>query len=127
MVYKIPKEEEIRKAIYRAMRKYGGFSSLGRLRKGILEELKKMNKEYTISMKRSRILTARSGFVKLEIKKGHSKRKIEKCPVCGEKLIEIKNLNLIGKEVVIGYKCPLCNYRGKIYEMPTRYSFHFTK
>jgi len=126
-MYKIPKEEEIRKAIYKALKKHGSFDSLNKLREGILEELKKMNEFYTISLKRARILTARSGFVRLEVKKKHTKKKIKKCPVCGGKLIEIKNLNLYGKEVVIAYKCQLCNYRGKIYEMPVRYAFHFAR
>ena len=125
-MYKIPKEEEIRKAIYRALRKYGSFSSLSSLRLGILEELKKMDENYTISMKRARILTARSGFVKLEIKKRHTKKKVEKCPVCGGNLKEIRNLNLEGKQVIIGYRCTLCNYKGRVYEKPTRYSFHFS-
>ncbi len=126
-MYKLPKEEEIRKAIYKAMKKRGSFTSLTSLREEILKELKKMNKNYTISLKRARILTARSGFVKIIVKKKQADKKMEMCPVCGAKLSKIKNISLLGEKVVIGYKCKLCNYRGKINEMPTRYTFHFTK
>ncbi len=126
-MYRIPKEEEIRGVLYKVLRRHGSFSSLNKLRHAILEELKKINEEYTVSIKRARIIAARAGFVKVNVKKKHGKKKFEKCPVCGGKLREIKNLSLLGKEVVVGYKCELCKYKGKIYEVPVRYSFHLTK
>lgn len=126
-MYKIPKEEEIRRAIYKAMRKHNSFSSLTSLRKGIIEELHKMDNNYTISLKRARILTARSGFVKINVKNSEGEKKFSKCPVCNGKLKEIRNLSLTGKEIIIGYICTLCGYRGNINEFPVRYSFHFTK
>ena len=126
-MYKIPKEEEIRRAIYRTLKRYGSFPSLNRLRKGVLEELKSMDKKYTISIPRVRILAARSGFVKVKVKKKHERKKFRGCPVCGGQLRRIKNLSLLGKEVVIGYKCELCSYKGTTNEVPLRYSFHITR
>ncbi|HEC76355.1 MAG TPA: hypothetical protein ENI33_03730 [Thermoplasmatales archaeon] len=126
-MYKIPKEEEIRKAIYKAMKKHNSFPSLKKLRESIIEELHKMDRNYTISSKRARILTARSGFVKVNVKNTEGDKKFSKCPVCEGKLKEIKNLSLTGKEIIIGYRCTLCDYKGNVNEFPVRYSFHFTK
>jgi len=126
-MYKIPKEEEVRKAIYKALRKYNSFSSLNKLRHAVLAELEKMDREYTISIRRTRILAARAGFVKVKAKKRHGRKRFEKCPICGGKLREIKNLSLLGEEVVVGYKCNLCKYKGKINEVPVRYSFYLSK
>ena len=126
-MYKIPKEMEIRTAIYRALKRHGHFSSLNKLRKGIIEELKKIDKKYTISIPRARILTARSGFVKIKVKKKHEKKELHECPVCGDQLKKIKNLSLLGEKVVIGYRCQLCRYKGTMNEVPLRYSFHFSK
>jgi hypothetical protein len=125
-MYKIPKEEEIRKAIYRTLKKHGSFSSLNKLRKGILEELKRMNEKYTISIPRARVLTARSGFVKIRVKKKHERKELNECPVCRGRLKYIKNLSLTGKEVVVGYRCELCSYKGARNEAPLRYLFHFS-
>ena len=126
-MYKIPKEEEVRKAIYKALRKYNSFSSLNKLRHAVLAELEKMDREYTISIRRTRILAARAGFVKVKAKKRHGRKRFEECPICGGKLREIKNLSLLGEEVVVGYKCNLCKYKGKINEVPVRYSFYLSK
>jgi len=126
-MYRIPKEEEVRQAIFKAFRRHNSFSSLNKLREAIIEELKKMNEEYTISMRRARILTARAGFVKVEVKKKHGRKKFDRCPVCDGKLREIRNLSLLGKETVIGYKCELCKYKSKINEVPIRYTFYLTK
>lgn len=124
-MYKLPKEKEIRKAIYKSLRKYGGFSSLSEFRKEILTELKKLNKEYTISMKRAKLLAVHSGFVKFDVKKKCSNKIVKKCPVCGDKMQEIKNLDLLGNEIIIGYKCKSCKYKGRINEVPARYKFYF--
>jgi len=126
-MYKIPKEEEVRKAIYKALRKHGSFSSLNKLRQAVVTELEKMDVEYTISIRRARVLAARAGFVRIEVKKRHGRKKFEKCPVCEGRLREIKNLSLLGEEVVVGYKCDLCKYKGKINEVPIRYSFYLTR
>ncbi|HDN50405.1 MAG TPA: hypothetical protein ENG06_01355 [Thermoplasmatales archaeon] len=126
-MYKVPKEEEVRKAIYRSLKKHGSFSSLYQLREGVLQELRKMDDEYTISIPRTRTVTARSGFVKITVKKRHERKKMDKCPVCGKELKKIKNLSLLGEEVVVGYACTLCGYRGKINEGPLRYIFHLSR
>ncbi len=47
-MYRVPKEEELRKAIYYALKKHGTFSSLTNLRDNVITELKKIEKEYTV-------------------------------------------------------------------------------
>ena len=127
-MYELPKEEEIRNAIYLALKKNKSFPSLVELRKAILNELKKVNPNYTISMKRTRIIAARSGFVKINVKMKPSNKKLKECPICGGKLEPIKTHNLLGKEVVIGYRCKLCSYKASIKnELPIRYSFQLAR
>ena len=127
-MYELPKEEEIRNAIYFALKKNKNFPSLVRLRKAVLDELKKMNKNYKISMRRVRIIAARSGFVRISFKTKPSNKKLKFCPICGGKLEKIKNYSLLGEEVIIGYKCNLCTYKSGIKnEMPTRYSFQLVR
>lgn len=126
-MYKVPKEEEVRKALYRSLKTHGSFPSLHQLREGVLQELKKMDEAYTISIARTRTVTARSGFVKITVKKRHERKRMDRCPVCGEELRKIKNMSLLGEEVVVGYACPLCGYKGKINEGPLRYIFHLSR
>ena len=127
-MYALPKEEEVRNAIYSALRKNKSFPSLVKLREAVMKELKKMNESYTISMRRVRVIAARSGFVKINVKTRASNKKLKACPICGAKLEPIKNYSLLGEEVIIGYKCKLCSYKGSIKnEMPTRYSFQLAR
>ncbi len=126
-MYKLPKEEEIRRAIFNAIKKEKSFNSLKYFRGKILNELKKIDEKYTISMGRARNIIARCGFVGVSTKNKKSDKKVFKCPVCGGSLEKIKNLSLLGEKIVIGYRCKICGYKAKKGEMPYRYEFHFTK
>ncbi|MEM1513442.1 MAG: hypothetical protein QXW78_00160 [Candidatus Thermoplasmatota archaeon] len=126
-MYKLPKEEEIRRAIFNAIKKERSFNSLKDFRDKILNELKKIDENYTISLGRARSLIARSGFVKISIKNKKTDKKILKCPVCSGNLEKLKNLSLLGEKIVVGYRCKICGYKAKKGEMPYRYEFHFTK
>jgi len=126
-MYKLPKEEEIRRAIFNAIKKEKGFNSLKDFRNKILNELKKIDENYKISTGRARNMIARSGFVKISTKNKKSDKKILKCPVCGGALEKIKNLSLLGEKIVVGYRCKICRYKAGKGEMPYRYEFHFTK
>ncbi|MCD6481597.1 MAG: hypothetical protein J7L31_04925 [Thermoplasmata archaeon] len=126
-MYKIPKEEEVRKALYAVLKKYGYVSSLKKLRDEMAKELKKMDSSYRLSMRRARIIAARSGFVRVEVKKGKGKMEGKNCPVCGNKMKPIRSISLLGEKVVLGYKCGLCGYSGKMDEMPVKYEFHLTR
>lgn len=126
-MYKVPKEEELRKAIYHVLKKSGAFSSLYSLRNGVVEELKKMDKEYTVSLSRVKVVAARSGFVKIDVKKKHEKKDWESCPVCGNHTKEVKNMSLLGDRVVVGYRCELCGYKSKKNEGPLQYAFHLSR
>jgi len=126
-MYKLPKEEEVRKAIFNAIKKKKNFASLKDLRNSILQELKKIDENYTISMGRARNITARSGFVKISTKNKKSSKNISQCPVCGGAIEKIKNLSLLGEKIVVGYRCKTCGYKCKKGEVPSRYEFYFTK
>lgn len=126
-MYRVPKEEELRKAIYYALKKHGTFSSLTNLRDNVITELKKNEKEYTVSLPRVRVVAARAGFVKIDVKKKYEKKEWKICPVCGQHTKEVKNMSLLGNRVVVGYRCELCGYKSKVNEGPLRYSFHLSK
>jgi len=83
-----------------------------------------MDEAYTISMERTRVLAARSGFVKIGVKKRYEKRTGERCPVCRSALRDVRNRSLTGGEVVVGHRCTLCGYRSKKNQGPLQYSFH---
>ena len=127
-MYELPEEEEIRTAIYLAMKRYKNFDSLTALHNAVLNELKKINDNYAVSMKRVRIIAARSGFIKLDIKTKEGEGKPDRCPVCGGRLEKIKSLSLLGEEIIIGYRCKLCAYKtGMRKNIPVRYHFHFLR
>jgi len=127
-MYELPTDEEVRNAIYFALRKNKSFPSLVKLREAVIKELKRMNNNYTISLRRTRIIAARSGCVKINAKMKASNKKLKACPICGGKLEPIKNYSLLGEEVIIGYRCRLCSYRASIKnELPTRYTFQLAR
>ncbi len=126
-MYKIPREEEVRKVLYNVLKRNSYLPSLKKLRDEVANELQKIDKYYHISMRRMRIIAARSGFVRVEVKKGKGKLGGKNCPVCGNRMKPIKSISLLGEKVVLGYKCNLCGYNGKIDEMPVKYEFHLTR
>ncbi len=127
-MYELPEEEEIRTALYLAMKKHRNFDSLTALHKATLKELKKINSSYAVSPKRVRIIAARSGFINLDIKTKDGDEKPYICPVCGGKLEKIKSVSLLGEEIVVGYKCKLCPYKSGVKKsIPVRYHFNFLR
>jgi len=117
----------VRRALYSVLKKYGYISSLKKLRDEMVKELRKINPSYRLSMKRARIIAVRSGFVRVEVKKGKGKMEGKNCPVCGNRMKPLTTISLLGERVVLGYECGLCGYRGKVDEVPVKYEFHLTR
>jgi len=89
-------------------------------------ELKKIDKNYVVGTTRVKriALEIPEIEVKAKTKKSISLQKIEKCPICGSEISEIKVKNLLGKDIVIGYKCSKCGYESDLEAfLPMKYIF----
>jgi DNA-directed RNA polymerase subunit RPC12/RpoP len=89
-------------------------------------ELKKVNKDYVVGTTRVKriALEIPEIEVKAKTKKSVGLQKIYKCPICGSEVKEIKVKNLLGKDIVIGYKCSKCGYESDLEAfLPMRYIF----
>ncbi|MEA2054497.1 MAG: hypothetical protein U9O96_05205 [Candidatus Thermoplasmatota archaeon] len=128
MQYHIPSGEEIVVAIYKALKKHGTIDSQKKMRDMVMEELEVLDKKYRVSPQRVRKLAVRAGFIRMEIKSREGEGELVRCPVCNSKLKKIKNFSLWGKEVIIGYRCTVCNYKSGVKrQVPTRYIFHLNE
>ncbi len=130
MVYEIPEEREVEKIVLRILSRRGIVESQAELLREVLKHLHRKNKNYKLSGKRMRIIALQSGKVKIEIRyklSDKSVESIEKCPVCGGKMVKIENSTLDGGKVIIGFKCLNCPYwTGKQLRVPVRYIFRYS-
>jgi DNA-directed RNA polymerase subunit RPC12/RpoP len=89
-------------------------------------ELKKINKDYVIGATRVKriALEIPQIEVKAKTKKSVGLQKIDRCPICGSEVNEIKVENLLGKKITIGYKCSKCGYESDLEAfLPMKYIF----
>jgi hypothetical protein len=130
MRYRIPNNEEIMVALYKALTRHGTVNSQRKLRDMVVQELQKWDGRYQVSAQRVRQTAIRAGFVNMQIlsREGRDIKTLQSCPVCGTRLKTVHNLSLWGKEVTIGYRCPICGYKSGVKkQVPTRYIFHLNE
>lgn len=129
MKIKIPKEELVKRIIYQMLKKRGVVHTQDELSEIVKNELKKINKRFTITPNRVRKIAIQIEDVNITVKTKKSKRsKPKKCPVCGNKLTPIYGKNLLGEKIVIGFKCNVCHYRGdEKFFAPMKYEFELLK
>jgi hypothetical protein len=92
----------------------------------VLRELKKEDKNYTLSPIRVKriALEIPEIEVKAKTKRKLGLLKIEKCPICDSPIEPIKVKNLLNKEIVIGYRCTDCAYESDLEAfVPMKYIF----
>jgi len=126
MGYKIPSTEEVEGAIATVLGREHKLPSERRFLSLVRRELKRHDKDYTISHERLRRIAIRSGQVKVTIhtRKSEGRRPMAKCPVCGTRLRAVKNETVFGGTVTLGYECPGCGYTtGMVRKVPQRYIF----
>lgn len=126
LMYRIPKNGEVVLAIRNVLVRYRSVESQRRLKELVENELNQGDEEYRVSGPRIRKLAIVSGIADVEVHtRGNGKKwKGTKCPVCGTKLTESKNMTVYGDTVTIGYQCPRCTYcTGKDRRAPSRYVF----
>ncbi|MCD6477525.1 MAG: hypothetical protein J7K87_00805 [Candidatus Aenigmarchaeota archaeon] len=129
MRIKIPDAELVKRIIYQTLRTRGIVHSQEELADIVKKELKKLNKRFTITPNRVRRIALQIGNIDITVRTKKSKKsKPKKCPVCGNKLTPVYAKNLLGKKIVVGFKCDVCNYHGdEKFFAPMKYEFKLLK
>ena len=123
---RIPKKQKVLTAIKKVLKRHLKVESQDRLAELVLRELRKEDKNYTITPTRVKriALEIPEIEVKAKTKKSINLQKIEKCPICESEIVERKIKNLVGKEIIVGYKCTKCGYESDLEAfMPMKYEF----
>jgi hypothetical protein len=123
---KIAPKEKVVELVKKVLRERIKVESQEELCKLVLRELKKEDKNYTLSPIRvKRIALEISEIeVKAKTKRKFGLLKIEKCPICDSPIEPIKVKNLLNKEIVIGYRCTNCAYESDLEAfVPMKYIF----
>jgi len=130
MIYHIPSDNKVKKAVKKVFLKYYSVSSQHKLKSLVEKELKTKNKQFHVSEQRLRNIVLKSGLVDIEIhsREGDPHKILNRCPVCNNPLQRVKNLTIWGGKVTIEFRCSKCGYwTGKKKRIPTRYVFHLKK
>ena len=128
MSYTIPSDDQVISSLLRVMKKAHIVQTQNRLKELVLEDLQKESSSFRLTPTRLRLLALNSSFVKVEIhsREGNPKKSLHRCPVCHNKLKQVRNLTIWGGMVTIELQCPHCGYwTGKKKQIPTRYVFHY--
>ncbi len=127
MSYRIPPSDLLVDVIKEVVKKHLTVSSQRKLTELVLRRLKDIDKEYAASEERIRRVAIDSGVAKIEIhcREGEEKSRYSRCPVCGSKMVRIRNETVFGGTVTLGYKCTKCPYwTGLRRRIPIRYVFY---
>jgi predicted Zn-ribbon and HTH transcriptional regulator len=123
---KIPPKEIVANEIKKVLSSRKIVESQEELALLVEKELKKVNKDYVVRPTRVKriALEIQEIEVKAKTRKSISLQKIDKCPICGSEVKEMKVKNLLGKEIVVGYKCSKCGYESDLEAfLPMKYIF----
>ena len=126
MGYRLPSIEEVEHSISAVLRREKKLPSESRFLSLVRRELKRKDKEYTISHERLRRVALRSGLCKVTIhtREAPGRRPMARCPVCNTHINPVKNETIFGGSVTLGYECPFCGYwTGMKRRVPQRYVF----
>ncbi len=123
---KIPREHFVINIIKEVMRRRGVVQSQEDLCAIVLETLRKYDKTYVLSPRRTKNLVIKIPNIEIKAKTKRMPRmtKLEKCPVCNKKFNKIYGKNLLNKKIHIGYVCERCGYTTDLEAfMPMKYVF----
>jgi uncharacterized protein with PIN domain len=130
MAYRLPSKEEVEHAIAAVLRREKKLPSESRFLSLVRRELKRKDKEYTISHERLRRVALCSGLCRVIIhtREVPTRRPMARCPVCNTRVRPVKNETIYGGTVTLGYECPFCGYwTGMKRRVPQRYVFSSTE
>ncbi|MBD3155955.1 MAG: hypothetical protein GF368_04860 [Candidatus Aenigmarchaeota archaeon] len=128
--YKIPKEDFVYQIVRDVVRKRGIIETQEELCERVDKRLKKYNRNFVISPKRVRRIAIKVPNIKIKVKtrKSPKIKNIKRCPACKGRLKKIYGVNLIDKEVHVGYACSKCNFSSDLKSLvPMKYVFIWDK
>ena len=123
---KLPKEEFVENVLRDVLSKRLEIDTQERLAYLVLSELKKYDPDFVISPERVKNIALRMPEVEVKVKtkKVPEMKKPVECPVCGGKIQPIYGKNLLGKKIIIGYRCTQCDYTTDLESfLPMKYIF----
>jgi len=123
---KIPPKEKVVQIVKSVLSSRLKVESQEELCKLVLKQLKKEDKDYTLSPLRVKriALEIAEVEVKAKTKRKVGLLKIEKCPICESPVEPIKVKNLLNQAIVIGYRCTDCAYASDLEALvPMKYIF----
>lgn len=123
---KIPAEHFVINIIKDVMKRRGVVQSQEDLSSIVLSELRRYDKTYVLSPKRTKNLVIKIPNIGIKAKTKHVPRidKLEICPICRKKVKMIYGKNLLNKKIHIGYVCERCGYTTDLEAfMPMKYIF----
>ncbi len=124
MAYRIPREQEIVKAIENVLVRTPHIRSQDELCRLVSTELLCMDEGYRVSGDRIRRIGINRGLFDLEIRYARTNRSGNgrECPVCGNSLRSVRNRTLEWGTVELTRVCDVCGYSaGGDAERPARY------
>ncbi len=115
MSYRIPKDDDIAKAIENCLSRSPRVRSQNVLNELVLTELMCVDESFRVSGERIRKVGIERGLFDLEIRYAHKNGSVpyQVCPVCRGKLESVKNRTLDWKTVEISRDCKKCGYSAK--------------
>ena len=115
MAYRIPKDDEIAKAIDNCMSRSPRIRSQSALYELVLTELMCVDETFRVSCDRIRRVGIEKGLFNLEIRYAHKNGSVPYpiCPVCKGPLTSVKNMTLDGESVELSRNCKKCGYSAK--------------
>jgi len=123
---KIPREHFVINIIKEVMRRRGVVQSQEDLCAIVLEKLRKYDKTYVLSPRRTKNLVIKIPNIEIKAKTKRMPKmtKLERCPICVKKVSKIHGKNLLNKKIHIGYICERCGYTTDLEAfMPMKYIF----
>ncbi|MDR0198542.1 MAG: hypothetical protein LBI08_02230 [Methanomassiliicoccaceae archaeon] len=126
VMYRIPDDDRLEKAIVAVVRKEGHVRSQAEMTSLVLSELRKEDPEYRVSGERIRRVAIERNILRVDIDYNmQDDRSLpDVCPVCGYPMAAVSNSTLDGRESKVGRQCTKCPYHtGSRRRTPGRYTF----
>src|SRR5206468_11607712 len=113
--YRIPSDDRIRDSLVRVLSTRPMVDSQRRLKQLIEKDLKG-DEKYRVGEPRLRHLAIDPGLADPETRRRDTEemRALIKCPVCGARLKQVRNLTVSAGTVPRGYRCQRCNARTRL-------------
>lgn len=123
MAYRIPRDEQVARAIDDCLVRIPRMHSQQELCDAVVAELAFTDPLYKVGPERVRRIGIESGIISIEISYAATNKSVgEVCPVCGSELFAVLNRTLDGGTVEMSRSCRRCGYTAKGAETkPARY------